>query len=782
MKRLIWALFPTMGSLVWAGLLPLAIAPRADALPLTTGPTFTTCAAERSQMTELQTRRLVEQFRDAIATRPFHESTRVLELVLTALGQVQEPTLRSSVLDELFNNPEYQNSLMQRWTAQAIAETMSDLVPGVMAEATRLTETLGSGYSALRVRTLTAIASAYVAIEQPQQALTTLDRAQHASRTIQGAEVQTHALTSIAEEYLAAGATDQAIAVLHRSRSFASAVQHPDPNRRGRMLAQLAIAYAKSGQLSTAMQIADAIPTTPYYQGTAWAEITRQYAQRGDIEQAQILARRIDQAEQRAIALAEVAVGLANQGTPAQATRLFTEAVELARTTGDYALIEVMTRFADTLPEGALVALATFDNVENRALLQARIALAYHQAGATQQANAALEQVVQTIWQSPSSGLSVPMGTVEDIINRAIAAGATSHAVRLAQLHPGAVPDSVPLDMLFYDWAEMQNRVARRLVDQAEPDAAYAVVQGINPQFGDMPYRVFPQIAVAYLQQGQLESAQRLVTQVNPAYPVSRVRVLAAMARQMQLAGDRQPAAAAFAEASQVTATIPEVEVRLEALGAIALEYGRLNDTPRASAVLRELLAQQAQAAQTNPASGYALSTVAATLINAAQYDAAMQVIAAIADESQRNMQVQDLVNLAIARGEYDIAATAALLFTYPDAQVQQLLAIATRHLYSQQPSQALALLAQAVPIARTIPDPERRVITLVRDYDSQGNPIDILEIEDDTDRASAVEAIALLYAQLDQEALARETALLIQSRPLRQPVLQRLRCYQTVR
>lgn len=101
--------------------------------------------------------------------------------------------------------------------------------------------------------------------------------------------------------------------------------------------------------------------------------------------------------------------------------------------------------------------------------------------------------------------------------------------------------------------------------------------------------------------------------------------------------------------------------------------------------------------------------------------------------------------------------------------------AIASKYIQVKQPNKASQILVQAFAIAQTIPGLESKTIVFKKDYDSQGNLISKLEVDDPYDRASLLQEIAIGYVRAGQYNQALQVAQAIQDAATRQQVRQRL-------
>ncbi len=166
------------------------------------------------------------------------------------------------------------------------------------------------------------------------------------------------------------------------------------------------------------------------------------------------------------------------------------------------------------------------------------------------------------------------------------------------------------------------------------------------------------------------------------------------------------------------------------------------------------------------------LQSISAQLSAANQYQAAIQVADAIVDAPvRRSAAIADVIAKAIAGGDVTTALATLNRLDDPTTKTTLLLTIADRYIQLGQRSQTASSLAQAFQMAQTIPGEESQTVT-VRGGESP------LVLEDEQDRGSFFEAIALKYAQIGQEQQSLQVAQALQDPVSRNALILRLRCY----
>ncbi|NJL23032.1 MAG: hypothetical protein HC895_22930 [Leptolyngbyaceae cyanobacterium SM1_3_5] len=134
------------------------------------------------------------------------------------------------------------------------------------------------------------------------------------------------------------------------------------------------------------------------------------------------------------------------------------------------------------------------------------------------------------------------------------------------------------------------------------------------------------------------------------------------------------------------------------------------------------------------------MSRIAENLIAANQYRAALQVAEVIPEPSERFAKLDQAIAQALNANDFAIVLPVLDRLSEPRFKTRWLIAIIDRHAQQGQPQRAIDLLNRAFQSARTVPGDESQTIA-VRGGE---NP---LIVDDDQDRGSFYEAIALRFA-----------------------------------
>ncbi|MDX2212685.1 MAG: hypothetical protein SFY66_05285 [Oculatellaceae cyanobacterium bins.114] len=740
------------------------------------------CAVDQDALAEATVRELSEQVRQTLRDpsrvsqrdRPIEEAALTMMQALRVVQALSNATVRANLTEELIVSPPAQASLLSQITTQAQAVERLDIVREVLTPARQLVQSLPTGYSAAKVRAFLAIATLHQQTGQLEQTLTSLRQALEASNSIRGGEFKTVALTNIAQGYIAIGQIDTALPLLNQSRQMANTIDHRDPNRKANALAAIATAYATAGEIEPALQTTQSIQTAVYSQSSALRAISDRLVQVSQFDRALLIAETIQTTELRALAFANIAGGLAQAGQAAQANQVFAEAIAQSRTTGDssaYVMSQVVQHYAQSGQRDAArdVAQRIPDAAIQAQTLMA-IAHYYSTANQTDAATDTLKEAIQAIQNihDASQQSSVFQSVIEDHLRQ----GHYDLALQVTQTLPTEVAIAP------FDKPELIGRVAREAATAGNFDVARQAAEAIDPQFTDYRNQAYQAIALEYAKAEQVDQALQVAESItnDGAYPY-RIRTLAAIAG--EYLQDRQTAAAegVLTQAIAQVQPLDDPSTQADGLAAIAIQYANAGQIDRVAALHREVLRLAATLSDSSTNSSV-LREIVGQYLNAGQYTAAVEAAEAIRESSDRINTLSHIINRAIQAGSYEAALQATTTLDIPEIQTRFLITLADRYLQTAQPTRATQLLAQAFDIAKRIPGSESKTIVVRMDQDPQGNPIPGLTVDDDNDRGSLLEAIALTYAQARQYNQAVQVARSLQNATTRNQLLQRLACY----
>ncbi|MBD3885751.1 hypothetical protein IFO70_28985 [Phormidium tenue FACHB-886] len=737
------------------------------------------CAVEQAQLEQFALNGLVDQARQHVNDGQTEAAAIALIQTFEVIGQVEDVPAKVTLLDQIINSYEGSSelSLLEQLVNQANPPQRQQVV-AVLPKAVQVTQSLSSGYSAAKTRTLTSIARYYSILEQPQQTQTVLAQALQASQSIRGAEFQTKALTEIAQVYVAIRQPQAAAPILAQSLQFAQAATYPEGYRKAWSLEPIAQLYAQIGELDRALQVAQQIENDPYYQSVAMSAVINQYLQAGELDRAVSIASDVPADDQRAVILGAIAAGYARAGQSDRAAEFLGQALETSarsRTTvseRQQAAAPIIVQYvAAGQPDTTLRVLGDFDDPAVKAAGYGAIVLLYAEAGQTDRAQATLTQAFQNI-----AAIADPSNrnfARQQLINQAVQSGHYDLALQVVQTVDLA--EETEEMFMFYSRAQHLTDDIIHLVNQAiaanRYEDALQITQAIPTNYVEQRDRLFLQIVRSFAEAGDFDRAQAIAQQnVDPGF---QAQVFAVVAAQIQLVAQQvDPATELFNRSVQLANTIDSAAVKAEVLRAIATEQLRVNQPEAATQLLNQAVELVKITIEDEHSRLSTLQSISAQLSAANQYQAAIGVADAILDApGRRSETIAEVIAAAIEGGDLSTALATLDRLENPTTTTTLLLKIADRYTQLGQQSQAASSLAQAFQIAQTIPGQESQTIDL------RGGE-DPLLVEDEQDRGSFLEAIALKYAQIGQEQQSLQVAQALQDPVSRNALILRLRCY----
>ena len=716
------------------------------------------CQQEQSQTTELQIIRLLQFADRELSQERLEPAQRLFLQTFQFIQSLPDPQLRSNWVTSIVNEESSGEHHIWWKLIQAFEKNgSSESATAVLAEATETIQTLDPGYSFLKTNALVTIAHTYETLGEMEQAENTLELALEASQPIEGAEFKALALTRIAEAYLELEKTISAIVLLNQAEADANAVDS-DAQQRDDILAQVGIAFAKAHEVKAALEIAELLDRPAA--GTVQLAVVQGYLSKNQPEQADSLAQTIAHPESQALAFVAVANELFHQEAFTQADARFEEAVSIIQpiANAEHILVQVIEAYQQASPDRALVAAQRLQNPEVRSNAFLEIALVYAGIGQTNNANIAIERATQALQEVPPDWIGF---NVQTMVQQAIDAHAYDLAIQMAE--------SLTDPFIAFERAQLLLNIAEAAADRHQFEVAQVAVQAIPPENVEMRNRGWQTIAVGYINANQPDAALELLNQIDRAYPIERIRLMVAMARQLALMGNADTAAHLFEQAQQEIQTISTPTETLQSLGTLILEYRNANQPIEPSLI--QQMQQTTLDFGDDTTSNFHLRSVAEQLLAANHYETAFQIAQIIPSQYERNALLEQIIQQSIGSVPERFILQTIDAIDSPEAQARQLLSLIDRHLFTQSNRDIDPLLIQSIQFTRMIPDPESRVMI----FGNEGGTV----VEDEFDRASLLEAIALRYVQLDRPSAAFEVANYIEDLAERDRVTQRVRCHQ---
>lgn len=699
---------------------------------------------------EERSRRLESQAFDAIDRGRFSEAIQALNQLIQVASKMTNEREKSLIIERAIEGNNFQESRLGRLVRRAESSQRSQAI-SFLEKFQQLTQRLSIGYSFNKANGLRSIAMAYRELGRNDRAIAAVSQALQATQFIRGAEFQTKTLTPIAQEYLALGRTTEAGKILNQSFRFAQQVRMIEPFSKSLILEPIASTYAKLGKIDQALKIAQTVPTD-YYRSIAQAEVVRTYLRTNQIEEAQQLAQKLENAEIKSKTLGEIAIYFVEAGQINRGNQVFQQALQATKDPNltDFHRSQLIQSYAKAgQREVALQAAIALTETEQKAIALGTIAIESSKAKQTQEVDRILSLIAPLIQQANAYD---PVGFLPSLIDTAL----QEKQFKLAYDFVRNVQDGQ---------SEFVFRVATAIINAGEVGLALQIVRSMDRGWVDYRSQSFVKIAAIYAQRNQTDQALKLVEETENAGS-SPYRVLAltqiAASTTNRVEADKI-FQSAIAQADQLDSPL----FKAQAYGFISRASISANKIDQGEKYLK--LAIDTAKQEKDPQSlSFNLRTIADYFIQAEQFLVALEVAKAIPEEGERTSKIGEIFGILLRRDELDKAGSLVTEFKSPETQARSLITLAQAWLENNQRERAKLLLTTAFQVTQTVPDPEVRKIPIRED----------LEVEDDNDRASLLEAIARLYAQVGEVNAALQVAQKIQDPKIREPLRQQIRCY----
>ncbi|MCT7961085.1 hypothetical protein NG791_10405 [Laspinema sp. D1] len=683
-----------------------------------------TCQEEQNIATDGRLFELRDRAQNNIQSGKLDQAAKDMIELFQAMQAVSKNRDRVLSWVEMVNGTPAQEGMLETLVNRLVEQGESSQAESVLDAAAGVSNSLDTGYSYGKTRTLAGIARLYIQTGQRDRARATLARAILAETGIRGAAFKTKGLSEIARTYIALEDTIQASQILGRSLHYAQSIVYQDAYSQAWDFQPLAIYYGQVGQLDKALELARTIPEA-YYRSQTFAEIAKNLADKGNIERAhKIVLDHVSDTEIKARILAEIGLRSAQQGQTDRVIPLFTEALRQANLISDLngrmvALSPILIHYAESgHPDKALQEISPLERPEIKAKVLSAIALEYATQGQREQASTIAGQALETV-RTISEAYEQEF-LLMDMVRDYTRLGLYEVAIQAAQ----QIPYSEKKQALLLALA---TEAATRGDDEIAVKAAEI-----------MPINL---VTVAFLYQnlGQTERGTELLN------------------RGMKL-----------------VESLETNEQKFEVFASLAVEYAKAGQQSKAEELFTQVLLISNQVQENS----YIWETVFARLLEGGRYDFALQLVRTMKEEYFQSSFIKRLVETFIQGGQIDEAYQAIELLKSPAEKVSNLIVIADKSLKVGERDVAQEALNKAFDLARTIPGEESNVMKFGGQMDAEGNWFGYTEVEDPMDRGSLYEEIALRYGQLGNNDSAMQVVRSLQSPTLQNQVQQRLACY----
>lgn len=643
----------------------------------------------------------------------------------------------------------------------------------VLAPVLTMAQSLPTAYSSVKTQTLTMIAQSYLDLGQPEQATKIIGQAAEAARFLQGDEFQTKALTAIAKVYAQLGDQTATIRLLDQSLVFAQRMKHPYLQRNIWVLEPIALTYAQVGAFTQALQVADLPnPSANYFRNQAIAAVIQGYGEKGQLEQALPLLQRIDDINQRAVILGQLAGKYAAKGKKTEAQGLLEQAIATAKTLNTKGLQDsALSSIARIYGETSGQAIATLP------ILQ-MITDPYHQIQAlnviaplisdAKQNTALVDRGFRAAQQlEPPETRS---GWLSQFIGMHLAQG--RWAIALQQIK--ALPEEDP----FVDKYTLLEFFATKATAAGVFDLAQEATALLPETRHDARNQRLQEIAAGYAKGGQFDKAMQIFPRIDNQGSVPyTVETLGAIAHAAYNKGEKARAETLLTQAAALSEKLTSFpDQQTHALIILALQYRLLGNPATATRHHEKAInigKNEAKRGNMTP-----LRQMVALYLDAKAYDFALQTAIAIPNiQAEESWLLNNIADALIQAEAIEPALKAIDAMKNPADKAHFLTTIASYYLTDGNFKGAAIALQKAFAAAQTVTGKEVQTIaTHPVDPSLPNGPMNL--IDDYRDRGSLIEAIALKYADIGQASEGIKIAQTLKTPSLRNDLLQKLHCY----
>jgi lipopolysaccharide biosynthesis regulator YciM len=736
------------------------------------------CQEDRDTHIQANLSTLKDKARQYANAKNKEKAAQTLAQVLRNVRCLENGWLKAFALEEILDlemRSSYSRLVADTVDLYIAAGRKQQAVP-MLADALQTVQTLSTPQGNAKIKSLVSLASHYRAIGQTTQAFKILEQSVQTSKSIEGTEFKMQALATIAQGYIAAGKFEQASELIAQLLDYTKTFENEIPPDsylypQGELLANLAASYAKARQYNQALQIAQLITKSPSDKLRALSAIALESAQQGELELAlatvQMIEARQDTFEAKARLLAEIGSKYVQAGKPDKAAQVFAEALQTWQTwqTGEnilnelWQVSEIIIKYAQSGQPNAASELVP--NIPSNGFPKARalaaIALSYAKAGLEAKASQTLSETLATIAATSDEYHKL------DARREAIRNFVEAKRFDLASLVAQPIEDELSR-------AETLKDIAVQAADAGQTELAVQMVQVIGTQFFGYTNAVLYQVALAHVKALQYDKALQ-VAKILDNRTVYPAKTLAAIATGLFKAGQSQRVSKLFTLSVQAANAIEDINAKIPALGAVALEYANTQQLTLASKTVSQAV-QVAQTLEEPYLQSAALRLTAEEFIRAKHYDLALLVAQAMKEEYERSSILEGIFVKSMQAEDYEEAHHLVTFLETPERKARWLIAMARQYIQMGNIKGSSQLLSQALQVTRTISGPESKTLVF-------GTEPTVTVVEDDSDRGSFLEAIAVEYAKAGQHTQAQLVAKLLKDNATRTRLNQRLACYQ---
>ncbi|MEA5462411.1 tetratricopeptide repeat protein [Leptothoe sp. PORK10 BA2] len=724
-----------------------------------------------------------QAFREGSLQAGANHLVKALELVST----VEQDATKVQILEEFVA----ENTITGGWLLHGVDRLMAqgdtDAARTVLLSARDAAQELPTGYSRLKIKLLTTMATDYGAIGDLAVAGDLLLQARQLEPNLEGVEFKVNALTSIAQGYNEIRDYSTATELAAQALQLVAVVNYPDSVSRDQAVAAIATIYAQAGDLDQALTLAQSIEQ-PYERESVIGDVALSAVQAGQRDRTKDLVQQLTLEQPTIRALQEIGLHLASIGDKTEALSYFNQAIVAIETFGypgpQFTQAMVDGGFAEQVLEALAVAPAGRIQVYGLMDVANHYSTVNNPAAARnvlRQALVATENVEQTYEQQ---------ALWEEILRRAMVL--EDYELALSTV------ETLVAKELTYDELSDYTAIGGAAARSGQIDLALQVVERIDPSYRSNRHRVWREIAGAYAVAGDFEAAFAMAEKTQSSAE-DYAQALVKIGLSQRQAGLLDESAQTIDRAVQVAEGLPRIGSRLETLNFIALAQTQAGQP--VPELFERVLGMVGEVAA-DPYESFTLQTVGTGWVNAREYGLALRLLDAIAQVTPENPLWRTLlVERLMAEKDYATALDIIESRDVSTIEVDEMLQIADRYIQAGQTDQAVRILtrvssapgsgtrqllrvaelyahlgqdpvspvlARAFEMAQTVPGDESKMLYIKED----------LIVDDPEDRGSLYEEIAVAYGRAGEFEQGIAIVQALQERDTREQAMNRLNCY----
>jgi tetratricopeptide (TPR) repeat protein len=687
-------------------------------------------------------------------------AAQLTQMAQIALNSNSDAGVESLVSRVILNGEayEFESTVVGRLIKQGQSQDREALV-AMLDKMLQLTQKINPNYSLNKTQAFIRIAQAYQKLGFTERPGNILALAIESAKGVRGFELQANTYTDIAKAYLAIKQPKQAESLLNKALEFAK--KHAAEDKKGdtseasslanssfRPFFPIAELYSQLGKFERTLELTK-LTTTDEAKDGIYLILTQYHLKAKQLDKAAEYTQKITTENIKRQALVELMEAYAKGKQATAGNKLFAQVVELARnskTQPDFALQSVISSYAKVgQPETASTAIQYISNSVLKKSSLLTIAGEYRKLGQTEKVKQTIEQIIKEAEGTQGSDISQWIATSDY-----------------------SQESFTILKQLKIQNPDVYQYIVEDAIRSENLDLALEVAEAIEAGESDRRNSLLLKVAVAYASAKQPQTALKVVKNIknegNLAYQVDALVKIASVLRKNGLT---KQAVSTYNTAKEEVKAIKDSQYKAISLAILAREENFQGQTKLANQLIQDAI-------KTAEGNGGVLQQISNLLIIAQQPELALPVNLALSQDGSLANQFSDIFRLSIQQGKDNIALEMVKITDLPQEKTSGLLQIARGQLNRQQKSKAIETLGDALKLAKTIPDPESKTIELPIDND--GVPRGT--VDDTLDRASLFEDIAIVYSQAGQANQGLQVAKLIQNKEEKQRVSQRVKCY----